>query len=109
MFDKVTTLWVERPGVYPIPSDLPETVLEEAERLIHRDRNQSYGSAADDFGRTGKMWGAVLGIDPIPPRIVALMMVCLKVSRESHKHTRDSCVDGPGYFALAHELGEEER
>jgi len=74
-----------------------ETILEEAQRLVHGDRNDSYGPPTEDFRRAGRIWGAILGTDDIPPETIGLMMVGLKISREVHKPKRDNRVDMAGY------------
>lgn len=79
----------------PLP---PESVLDEAERLVHGDRGDSYGHPAIDFARTGRMWGAILGIPDVAPEKVGLCMVALKVSREVNKPSRENRVDGAGYW-----------
>lgn len=78
-----------------------ETILEEAARLTTRDRQDRYGPPLDDLSRTGRMWGAILGIADVPAETVALCMVALKLSRESHSPFRDNRVDGCGYFNAA--------
>ena len=76
-----------------------KTILEQAGELVYGERNEDYGHPAVDFTRTGRMWGAILGIEDVPPERVALCMVALKISRECNKHKRDNLVDGAGYFA----------
>lgn len=76
---------------------IDETVLEEAQRLIYGDRQGSYGHPLDDFTRTGRMWGAILGIPDVPPEAVGLCMVAVKISREVNHPKRDSRVDMAGY------------
>jgi len=73
------------------------SVLREAEKLVYGDRGQDYGHPSIDFTRTGKMWGAILGIDPVPDWKVALCMVALKISRECNTHKRDNLTDAAGY------------
>lgn len=89
-----------------------ETILEEAQRLVYGDRQQSYGAPLDDFSRAGRMIGAVLGIEDVPAEKVALIMVAIKMSRECHAPKRDNRTDGAGYFAtlqLVHEERERRR
>lgn len=75
-----------------------ESICAEADRLVSGDRQADYGHPIEDFTRTGRMWGAILGGPDVSPDKVALMMVALKISRECHKPKRDNRVDGCGYF-----------
>lgn len=80
-----------------------ENILEEAIRITAGDRQASYGPPDQDFQRTAKMWEAVLqscvinGELEIPPRMVAMCMIALKLSRETHQRKRDNWVDIAGY------------
>ena len=74
-----------------------ETILEEAQRLVHGNRGDDYGHPFDDFSKTALIWQAIFGI-PVTPEQVALAMVGVKISREVNKPKRDNCVDGAGYF-----------
>lgn len=84
-----------------------ETVLEEAQRLIYGSRNEDYGHPLDDFARTGRIWGAILGIDDVAPELVGLCMAGVKISREVNRPKRDNRVDGPGYFGCVQMIHEE--
>lgn len=75
----------------------PETILGEAERLVSHDRQADYGHPIEDFTRTGRIWGAILGIPDVSPDQVALCMVGVKMSREVNKPKRDNRVDMAGY------------
>ena len=75
-----------------------ETILEEAQRLVFGPRQAAYGHPLTDFGRTGRMWGALLGLDrAVTAAEVAACMVALKLSREMHRPGRDNRVDAAGY------------
>lgn len=74
-----------------------ESALEEAQRLVHGDRGAAYGHPADDFARSGRMWGAILGIPDVPPELVGLCMAAVKISREVNSPRRDNRVDLAGY------------
>lgn len=90
--------------VYDAESMLPlheESALEEAQRLVHGDRGAAYGHPIDDYTRTGRIWGAILGIDAIDPRVCCLMMAGVKISREVNAPKRDNRVDLAGYAECA--------
>lgn len=92
-----------------------ETILQEAQRLVHGDRNADYGHLIEDYTRTGRMWGAILdgwlrqqpgfeAIPPVPdvdPRIGCLMMAAVKLSREVNAPKKDNRVDLAGYAECA--------
>lgn len=83
-----------------------ETILQEAQRLVHGDRGADYGHPLDDFAKTALIWSAVLGVD-VQPEQVALCMVGVKISREVNKPKRDNRVDGCGYFETLDMVYEE--
>jgi len=100
--------WLSMPVVWAETLEpVSETVLEEAQRLIYGDRQASYGHPLDDFTRTGRMWGAILGTDDVAPELVGLCMVAVKVSREVNHPKRDNRVDGPGYFGCVDMIHDE--
>lgn len=77
-------------------------VLEEARRLVCGDRNASYGSPDEDFGRTAAMWSGYLRDllkTPLGAKDVAWMMMMVKASRSRHDDKRDNYVDAAGYAA----------
>lgn len=73
-----------------------ETALQESQRLVHGERNASYGHPLDDYTTTAALWSAVLG-HPVTAEQAILCMILVKVSRESRIHKRDNCVDIAGY------------
>lgn len=81
--------------------DKKESALQEAHRLVHGARQGAYGHPIDDYTRTGRMWGAILGIGDIDPRVCCLMMAAVKISREVHSPKRDNRVDLAGYAECA--------
>ena len=74
-----------------------ESALQEAQRLVHGDRGDAYGPPWEDFARTGRMWGAILGIPDVEPETVGLCMVAVKISREVNRPKHDNRVDMAGY------------
>ena len=95
-------------AVSTVVDRLDESALQEAQRLVHGDRGASYGHPIDDYTRTGRIWGAILGVPDIDPRLCALMMAGVKVSRECHKPKRDNRVDLAGYAECAQMIAERQ-
>ena len=85
-----------------------ETALEEAQRLVYGDRGETYGHPLDDFSRTAAIWAALLNA-PVTAEQVAMCMVALKLSRETHKPNRDNRVDLAGYAECLDRIVAERR
>jgi hypothetical protein len=84
----------------------PENVLEEANRLIHSERNASYGHPLDDFSAQAQMWSAYLSKKyrsdiALDFMDVAMMMVMVKVARQATLRKRDNLTDICGYAGCA--------
>ena len=75
---------------------MSETVLQEAQRLVHGDRGADYGHPLDDFSRTALIWSAILGVQ-VTAEQVGLCMIGVKLSRQCNKPKRDNMVDAAGY------------
>jgi hypothetical protein len=79
-----------------------EDILAEASRITRGSRQSQYGPPDQDFRRTAGMWSALFlsklkdGVT-FEPRDVALAMILLKTSRETHQRKRDNWVDIAGY------------
>lgn len=87
-----------------MPLDTGESILEEAQRLTHGDRNADYGHPLDDYTRTAALVSALLAHklkEPITPDEMALAMCCVKLSRQVHRPKRDNLVDLAGYAWVA--------
>jgi len=105
------------PSYVPVPKDAPPaekepinlpdppgfgSVLDEAKHLTSGPRMSDYDNPSSDFQRTSHIWTGILKGklkegECISPNDVALCMVGLKMSRETHKHKRDNLVDMAGY------------
>jgi hypothetical protein len=85
-----------------------EDVLQEALRITSGDRQNQYGPPNKDFARTAKMWTALKGVE-FEARDVALFLICLKLSRETHQRKRDNAVDIAGYARCLHLCNESAR
>jgi hypothetical protein len=91
---------------------LSETVLDEAQRITSRDRQDVYGHPGDDFARTAGMVSALLRdklTAPITPGEWASVMVLVKLSRlQTTPGHRDSLVDIAGYARCAEMVYERD-
>lgn len=86
------------------------SVLTEADGLVHGDRNAAYGHPLDDFSRTAGMVSAMLGHklkEPLTAEDVILIMCQVKISRQINKPKRDNMVDLAGYAECADWVIEE--
>jgi len=81
----------------------PESILQEAERLINGDRREAYGDAKTMFDNIAKGWSVIFGKE-VTGKQVALAMAWLKICRENNKSKRDNIVDGAAYLALIEKL-----
>lgn len=79
-------------------------IASEAQSLVLGDRNNSYGTPAEDYARTAAVWSGLL-IEklkvPITAKEAILMMAAMKLCREVHKPKRDNRVDAIGYMLCA--------
>lgn len=86
---------------------MPESVLQEADRLINGNRQADYGHPLDNYQRIAALWSAILG-QPVTAEQAVLCMVAMKMARLCHSLKRDSIVDLAGYAGLL-ELMQVER
>jgi len=82
--------------------DDDDDILAEASRITRGSRQAQYGPPDQDFRRTAGMWSALFAAKlkdgvTFEPRDVALAMILLKTSRETHQRKRDNWVDIAGY------------
>lgn len=82
-----------------------EDILHEAFRLTGGDRQQDYGSPAENFTVIAKMWSALKGVE-FSARDVAMFQICVKLSREAHHSKRDNSTDIAGYARCLHLCNE---
>ena len=83
-------------------------VSQKIKRILD-NREKQYGSAKDNFTRIGIGWGAILGIDSIPPHIVALMYDFGKTIRcIANPQIEDSWLDKIGYTEHGKEISKYE-
>ena len=77
-------------------------ILQQADELIHGDRQKDYGHPLDNHKTTAELWSAYLKkvtgkeID-LSPEDVCVLNILQKVSRGGHRITRDTIIDIAGY------------
>jgi hypothetical protein len=87
-------------------------VLEEANRLVHGDRQSGYGHPRDNHAATAELFNAYLrrkyeGTFPgLDARDVCVFNICQKLSRFANAPKRDNLVDIAGYAANLEMLEE---
>lgn len=96
---------------FALYSPKPETVLEEAARIVDGPRRSTYGHPRDNHARTAAIWTAQLSRklrpgERITPRDVCLLMAGVKLSREAHSPHRDNLVDLAGWARNAEIVDE---
>ncbi|AUX82081.1 hypothetical protein SEA_CIAO_53 [Mycobacterium phage Ciao] len=86
---------------------MTESILEEAQRLIHGPRNKNYGHPRENFADISALFSAYLG-RPITDLDVANLMILVKVARvKGTGYHRDSYTDIAGYAGCAERIYEE--
>lgn len=81
------------------------SMTEEAQKIVHGQRQQDYSDMDESFRRIAGLWSAYLSRH-IDKYDVAKMMMLLKISRAKHGNHRDSYVDIVGYVECIDKLLE---
>lgn len=89
-------------------------VLEEANKIIYGDREETYGSPALNLNKIAEQWSLYMdqkyGIGvPLTYEDVCWMMSDLKKCRQMHMQKRDNLVDALGYIALIERIHDHEK
>ncbi|MCR4340948.1 MAG: DUF6378 domain-containing protein [Gemmatimonadaceae bacterium] len=88
--------------------DREPSILDEAQRIVDGPRRSTYGTPADNHGRTAVLWSAYLHARGRPAALsaedVCWLNVLQKLARELHGPNRDSLVDVVGYVLNVDEL-----
>lgn len=81
---------------------------------LREERGSYYGDVAINHGSIGAIWGGILVQaassgrwrvgEVVPPDIVCLMMVGVKMSREAYRHKTDNIDDAQNYLDFVEEL-----
>lgn len=96
------------PGEEPEQEEIAgESVLQEAQRIIHGARRQDYGHPKQDWDKVASMWSVIFGA-PVTAQQVGLAMIVLKVVRHLFRPKRDNLVDISGYSGCVELVMEAE-
>ena len=82
-----------------------KNILKEADELTSGDRQEAYGHPRENFQRIADLWGSYKKVG-FTSKDVAMMMLLVKVARESVNPKRDNLVDIAGYARTAEMLDE---
>ena len=83
-------------------SEQSQSILTEAESIVNGSRNSDYGGT-EGLERIAQVASILTNID-LTAMDLALIMVSLKLVRESFQHKRDNLVDACGYMELLNKL-----
>jgi Domain of unknown function (DUF6378) len=96
---------------FDAPDVIPdESILQEAQRLIHGPRRAFYGHPLDDYTRTAGLFNSAFAHklkEPLTPEEMMLAMILVKVSRQVNKPGRDNLTDIAGYAGCIEEASNE--
>ena len=87
------------------PGTANKSAALEAHELIHGARHGDYGPVREDYARTCALFEMLSGVK-LTPEAGVCFMVCVKLSREGHKHKHDNIVDAIGYLDLLDQMEE---
>jgi len=88
--------------ICPTKQDILPSILQEAQRLVFSDRNETYGDPLQDYTRTIELFKIMVGdknVMELTPQDGVTFMICVKLSREAWIHKTDNLVDLCGYAA----------
>src|SRR5690606_42055833 len=87
---------------------MTESIIEEAQRLIHGPRNKNYGHPRENFAEIAALFSGYLGKE-ITDIDVANLMILVKIARvKGTGYHRDSFTDIAGYAACVGRIYEED-
>ena len=82
-----------------------ESVLQEAQKILHGDRDADYGDPVENFKNISKI-AKFLGVE-ISPAGCCKVMLAVKIAREGYKSKRDNLVDFAAYADILNQIKED--
>ena len=89
--------------VTQVPEKKEDSILVEAQRIVEGDRAADYGDAKTSFTKIADLATILTGRE-ITDAEVCMVLIAMKLTRESFKHKRDNLVDLCGYAKLLNDL-----
>ena len=84
-----------------------ESIRSEAERIVNGDRQADYSDPVANFKHIAEIASAI-SKENLSPTTCAIVMIAVKLARESYKHKRDNLVDLAGYVEILHRIKDNE-
>ena len=84
-----------------------KSILSEAERIVNGDRQADYSDPVENFKHIAEIASAIMGKD-ITAEECCIVMIAVKLARESYRHKRDNLVDLAGYAEILNRIKENE-
>lgn len=82
-----------------------ESILQEADRIVNGDRQVDYSDPVENFKHIAAIASAILKKELVPEDC-AVVLMAVKLARETYKHKRDNLVDLAGYTEILHRIKE---
>jgi len=86
-----------------MPNEEAASVLNTAKNLICSDRAAAYGPYEEETKKEATIIKLLTGLD-IKPEHIPIIMIVVKLVRESNVHKSDNLIDMCGYAALAKKI-----
>ena len=99
---KILLATEQRCSVKEFIDSTPNSILLEAESIVNGARHADYGGT-EGIERIAKVASIITNKD-LTPKDIALVMISLKLVRESFNHKRDNLVDICGYSEILNKL-----
>lgn len=92
---------------YSSTADIParESILQEADRIVNGDRQVDYSDPVENFKHIAAIASAIRKKELVPEDC-AVVLMAVKLARETYKHKRDNLVDLAGYTEILHRIKE---
>ena len=84
-----------------------ESILSEAERIVNGERQADYSDPVANFKHISAIASAI-SKEKLSPTTCCIVMIAVKLARESYKHKRDNLVDLAGYVEILNRIKESE-